>query len=479
MEIKKSLLALFFMQKQPLFTFFYTYIIRQKLQINAKKGSFMDIQEVLERIAFPARSKKKGFKVTDKLEAIEALLKEEGSPYNFVHKAPQAWIFGKCEPQKSENPVLVSSHADIVSSITQPFSYYIEEEKYLKGTYDNLGTNAACVNLMLNEELPNDVYFAFTADEETGRCNGAAYALMYVRNKSKTEPTVFALDVTEEGYDNNRLFTVEGLHAKTEEKRREMLDLFMDTEGNEQSFEVVRLKEKDDDSFLPESYRAEDTVEYDESVFYASKNCNSCSICLPGAGYMHSDSGFYVKKAVMEGYCASLLSCVLAFTTKDRSKIDEIRTKKDSLVCEAKEIPFHKFYTRYASSLGNSGNNYSGGYYGDGLGTYWQRKMSGYSEQQIPGQMSLADIDAEFDDYYYDSDPHEELEFEFNDPFVIASCEADFYEFADAYDATEFDMFYSDILYTYGLRREDALEEYMLQIFAETHQEYEDDYYYE
>ena len=435
----------------------------------------MEIKEILEKIALPARSNKKGFKETDKLVAIKDLLKEENSPYQLVCESPQVWIFGKRNPKKNDSTLLISTHADIVKEITKPFSEYIEDEKYFKGTYDNLGTNAVCLNLMLNEALPDNVYFAFTADEETGRCNGARYALSYIKYTTNVTPTIFALDVTEEGYDNDRLFTIEGLHAKTEEKRREMLGLFMETEGEEQSFEVVRLKKKDDNSFLPESYQAEDTTEYDESVFYAKQDCNSCSICLPGDGSMHSNSGFFVKESVMKGYGLSLLSCILSFTEKDRTRIEEIKNQKDILVREAKETSFHKFYSSY-SSLGTYSSFHSNGYYGGGLGSYWKRRMREVENDDFPGQMSLVDFDDSFEDYYYDSDYEEKDGFLLNDPMLVASCVDDFYEFAQAYNIDEFDMFYSDVIYTYGFKYEGALEEYLLGIFEEVHEEYEEEY---
>lgn len=362
----------------------------------------MEIKEILERIALPARSGKKGFKNTEKLEAIEQLLKEQNSPYILIHKSKHAWIFGQKPMESNQSTLLVSTHSDIVDGIQKPFSEYQEEEKYFKGTYDNLGTNAACVNLMLNEPLSKDVYFSFTADEETGRCNGANYSLLYTKTTTGKEPIIFALDVTEEGYDNDRLFTIEGLHAKSEAFRQKMLHIFMETEGEEQSFEVVPLKKNDDNSSLPKSYRSNSVTMYDESVFYAKQNCNSCSLCLPGEGSMHSDSGFYVKEAVMKGFSLSLAANILAFTQIDRSRIDEIKAEKDALVKMAKETEFRKkpvyygsgytYYTGYSS--GYSYNGYSSGY-GGNLGSYWvnkkQKELNKKEEDTIPGQMSLAD----------------------------------------------------------------------------------------
>ena len=437
----------------------------------------MDIKEILERIALPARSNKKGYKNTEKLEAIESLLKENESEYTVIYKSPHAWIFGKKEPRQGCSSLLVSSHADIVDSVTKPFSEYVEDEKYYKGTYDNLGTNAACVNLMLNAKLPSGVFFAFTADEETGRCNGAKDALTYIIDKTSKCPFVFALDVTDEGYENDRLFTVEGLNGRNEERRKKLLQMFMSTEGDEQSFEVVRLKKSDDNSFLPEEYQSKETTVFDESVFYAKKGCDSCSICLPGDGYMHSDSGFYVKEPVMKGYNLALEGCILTLTakTQEHDRIEEIKKEKDELVKQTKEISFHKFATQ---SYGSCYSGYSG--YGGGMGTYWQRKR--LVEEQIPGQMSLADIDEDFANYALENEEYDEYDSwlyrDRNDPFLLDELFSELYEAAEMYDTDQFDVYFEDMIAYYGLVRDDELEEYLGVVFDDAHTEY-DEYYYE
>ena len=298
----------------------------------------MDIKDILEKIALAARSNKDGFYETDKLEAIEALISEESSPYKIVKKTEHAWIFGQREPQKGDFPMLVSSHADIVPYIKNPFSTLKEDEPYFHGTYDNLGTNGAAVSLMVNRIMPENVYFAFTAEEETGRCTGAETALKYLRDETGVDPVCVALDVTDEGYDENRLCTVEGFNAKTEEIRRNILRRLLSGEGTEQSFEVVRLHKKDDVSVLPEEYINKHTTVFDESIFYAGKNCNSFSLCMPTDGEMHSDSGLYVKEPVLRGYELSLAQVIYLLTNTHKELVEEIKPQKDAFVEQAKEI---------------------------------------------------------------------------------------------------------------------------------------------
>lgn len=305
----------------------------------------MDIKEILEKIAYPARSNKDGFYVTEKLDAIASVLYEENSPFQLVEKTEHAWIFGQKEPEPGMSPILISSHADIVTFIKSPFSKMVDDDTFFHGTYDNLGTNAAAVAMMLNHPMPEGTFFAFTSEEETGKCLGADYALSYIRMKTGCDPLCIALDVTDEGYDTNRLCTMEGFHAKTEEIRQHILLKMLSGEGNEQSFEVVKLHGKDDVSCLPKEYVAKGTTVFDESIFYAHKNCNSFSLCLPSDGEMHSDSGLYVKAPVMRGYELCLAQCIYLLTNTNRQLVDKIKQKKDDLVNQAKTIHRKVKYT--------------------------------------------------------------------------------------------------------------------------------------
>lgn len=405
----------------------------------------MDIKEVLEKIAKPARSNKNGFYEIQKLEAIEQLLEEQESDFHLIEKTNNTWIFGKKEPIEGENVVVVSTHADIVNNIKTPSSSLDEEKKYFKGTYDNLGTNGVCASLMINEDLPNNVYFAFNAEEETGRCLGAMDTLSYIKEQVKKEPIILALDVTDEGYENNRLFTIEGLHGVNEFSRRKMLEIFMSTEGENQSFEVVRLKKKDDNSFLPESYQNEELTVFDESVFYANHNCNSCSLCVPGDGEMHSDSGFYIKEPVMRGYEVSLLASIYAFTNYNLEKIEELKSKKDTYVEEAKsieEIDLRPKFT-YASSYVGSGNG--------GIGSYDYRSFRRQYGDDYESPEERYGEDGEWSD----------------ESFRYESAIQDAYELSEDYGLEDFDIFYQDILENYGLEQSDALESELKSIFDE------------
>ena len=331
----------------------------------------MDIKDILEEIALPARSKRTGFYNTEKLEAIQKLLEREESPFHLILQNEHTWIFGKQEPKKMRFSILVSSHADIVDGITKPFSTYSEEKQAFHGTYDNLGTNAACVALMLDPDTPDNVYFAFNDEEETGRCLGAEEALKYVTQTSFREPFCIALDVTDEGYDHNRLFTIEGMHSKNAATRERVLKQLLTGEGEQQSFEVVRMDRDDNVSMLPESYVAKGLTVFDESVFYADKNCNSFSFDLPTTGSMHSDSGLWVKEPVMRGYVKSLLQTICILDGQKQDRVQEIKKEKEELISQAKEIkdPYAPQYHPFHS--GSYYHNFDEDYMDDEGGLPW------------------------------------------------------------------------------------------------------------
>lgn len=388
----------------------------------------MEIKEVLEKIALPARSNKNGFYETEKLEAIKTLLEEEGSPFHLIYQNEHTWIFGKNPPERNKFSILVSSHADIVNGITKPFSEFNEETKYFKGTYDNLGTNGACVALMLNEEIPDNVFFAFNDEEETGRCFGAGEALKYVCQTSFRQPFVIALDVTDEGYDNDRLFTLEGMHSHSAATRERVLRAMLSGEGEKQSFEVVRMDSDDNCSMLPDGYVAKGLTVFDESVYYARQNCNSFSFDLPTEGSMHSDSGLYVKEAVMKGYVKSLLQTIYVLDAQYPDRVEELKKEKDDLIGEAKNTPFRKPAYSYSSSYGGSyGSSYQMGY-----SDYYGSSYGGYGKWSY-----LHDYDDE--DY---SDDEEDLSPEMLIKRNKLEAEAESYEDFDAfmdYATEEFD----------------------------------------
>ncbi len=295
------------------------------------------LDNVLEKISLPARSNsKEGFTTTDKLDAIDKVL--EDSAYEKVYSTKNCVIYGKGTPKKGDKCILVSSHADIVSGITKVSSEY--KDRYYHGTYDNLGTNASAVSIMLNDNklIDNNVYFAFTAEEETGLCTGAKDAFVFITENSRVNPTCIALDVTDEGYEENELISIEGLRG-SKQMQTMLHDKLVELDGDSSSFGVTKASSKEYTPF-EDTYITCDYTEFDEGLFYG-KNLeqDAFSCCLPTDGYMHSNAGLDVKESAFIGYIYSLNTLLQSLTnTLDKSKIPDIKAFKDYLVYKTEQI---------------------------------------------------------------------------------------------------------------------------------------------
>lgn len=333
-------------------------IIVDKQYKNEKAKIKDTLDYVLEKISLPARSNKKdGFIITDKLDAIDDIL--VNSKYNKIYRSKNCVIYGQDTPKNGDKCILVSSHADIVSGITNVKSEY--KNGYYHGTYDNLGTNASAVSIMLNDDklVDKNVYFAFTAEEETGLCTGAEDAFKFITNNSKVNPLCIALDVTDEGYDENELISIEGLRGSKQMKTT-LRDKVVELNGDSLSFGVAKASSKEYTPF-EDAYITCDYTEFDESSFYGrALKQDSFSCCLPTDGYMHSNSGLNVKETAFIGYIYSLDTLLQSLTnTLDRSKLNDIRAFKDYLVYKTEQIsktPVPSFIQPYTSSYRSFSN---------------------------------------------------------------------------------------------------------------------------
>lgn len=288
-------------------------------------------KEVMEALAKVCRSNKRGFieGKTDKIDAIRDLMKD--SEYcEILLPGVQIWRKNLSAPID----VIVSSHADVVGSITKCFSE-LSEDGYYSGTYDNSGTTAASVIAMLEGNVSDNVVFAFTSEEETGRCLGAKQVLEYARN-TNNEPVCIALDVTYEGYDEGYLYTVENLssgHKKNEDVDflNKVADSMTSLETEEkQNCIFVRLSKNICPTTLDKKHISNDTGWFDEAQAYVDKHAKAFSLCLPCEGNMHSNRGVDVRQPVFEGY-VNALECMIYMMSKDISKEEVIQQKKDEL----------------------------------------------------------------------------------------------------------------------------------------------------
>lgn len=287
---------------------------------------------IMELLAVQCRSNKFGFKEgqTQRIDAIRNILKD--SEYHEV-LLPGVQIWRK--DFSSPIDVLVSSHVDVVNSISS-CSSSLSENGYYKGTYDNAGTNSAAVISMLEGDIPANVVFAFSSDEETGRCNGARQVLEYARNLGN-DPVCIALDVTYEGYDDGCIFTVENLtsgHKKDEDKEflNEVANaaLALESDGA-RTCSFVKLHKNAIPEAFPKEYVSKETGWFDEAQAYAEEHAKTFSLCLPCEGSMHSNSGVKVRQPEFEGYVNALESVIYSLTNSHEQLIEAKRMENSTL----------------------------------------------------------------------------------------------------------------------------------------------------
>jgi hypothetical protein len=315
---------------------------------------------LLSEMAEINRSDKRDFTVSERLAVIRRLL--EKTSYQET-RFPNVSMWSKV-PLASlpEDVILVSSHTDVVESI-EKCSSRLNDDGLLHGTYDNLGTNAAEVILMREEDLPENIVFAFTGDEETGRCMGAKNAAGMLHEIGK-KPVCIALDVTYEGFDDDRLYSLENLTGGSGENAQEFIDKIAETAlacepDGVQTFCFVRASDKAipskfdrDNEACVSGYMESSKGMYDEAFAYRDVGFPSASVCLPCDGSMHSESGLDVKQPVFEGYVLSLTSLLCELSHTKEPLVYAYKVARAGLVEKAGQIktPERHYFSSYASS---------------------------------------------------------------------------------------------------------------------------------
>ena len=347
--------------------------------------------DIMEKLAKKCYSKKKiGFTETEKLEAIEKEL--EGSAFKRVKSTDNhfsLWAqttFRNCD--KTKPIFLVTSHADNVSAITTPSSKVSKDGWFYHGTYDNLGTNAASVILMKEHKMPDNILFAFTANEENGKCTGLKHIVEQLWNSGYEKICGIALDVTYEGFDEGYLYSLE--NASNESFIESISKAVMNMEPKNRTFSFTALDKNNIPANLPQKYLSTDYGWFDEAMAFAKLGVPACSFCLPSDGQMHGNSGLDVRQATFEGYLLSLTSFIYSMTGTYENLIETYKEKRNALAeknqimisYEAEVAKHNKSIFSYMSTPATyAGEDYS-----------WEHSDSyGYDPEE--------DYDAEFEAY--------------------------------------------------------------------------------
>lgn len=327
---------------------------------------------VLERLAKKCYSSNKhGFTEKEKLVAISNELID--TDYVRISKDHFLMFYKPSlkELDRDSEIILITSHADNVKEITKPFSELSEDNQYLKGTYDNLGTNAASTILMKEGNMPDNVIFVFTANEESGKCTGLKIALESLKLSGFTNIKGISLDVTYEGYDEGMLCSLENMSGPMVERGFNTL-LQIEPEDT-QTFSVTPMDKKNVPEKMTKDYSSGSTGMFDEGFIFAKKDIPGISLCLPTDGEMHGNHGLTTRQPQFEGYILSLESLIYKMTKTNDKLIEEYKetrkelSEKTNLLVEYEDSITPKY-----------GYNYYG--YGSGYDFYSDYYNSDYGE---------------------------------------------------------------------------------------------------
>ena len=247
--------------------------------------------EILSSLAVTNYDNGYEFTKTDRLDAIAQIL--SNTRYRKVNTNGLFHLYA-LDGMIPKKAVLISTHIDCVKDITKCFAedYGIE---LLRGTFDNLITNAVSVSLMLETKLRENVLIAFTGDEEDD-ATGARDVTAFLRSKGCDFSTI-VLDVTNMGYEDAH-FTVEN-NFWEDELGKAIIHIC-----EEVSDKWIFVPSDCDDipPYVPKNKRIPTEAWSDESWEYDESDIQCFSLCIPTEGEMHANSGLLIKKEALAVY---------------------------------------------------------------------------------------------------------------------------------------------------------------------------------
>lgn len=247
------------------------------------------VRPILERIAVRGEDDGEKFTNTARVDAIAECLKESG--WKLYHDGDLAKIYAPSNFDPEQPVVVVSSHVDMVAE-----QCYVKCDGELwKGSFDNLITNAVIVACMKENAFSDNVMVAFTGDEEAeDGFGGADEVVEALRDRGIYVEYVVATDVTEEGWTDEKAFTIENVLPEDDEAHQQkMAGTLKNT-----------VADIDRDPCIVVDGEPDESWEYDEY------DLPCCSICLPCKGDMHSEEGVEIRSAGIKKYAEALAAVV-------------------------------------------------------------------------------------------------------------------------------------------------------------------------
>ena len=257
-------------------------LIERKMNIDSET-----VRPILERIAVRGEDNGEKFTNTARVDAIAACLKE--SSWELYHDGDLAKIYVRSDFDPKKPIVVVSSHVDMVAKRC----YAKCDGELWKGSFDNLITNAVVVTCMKENAFDGNVMVAFTGDEEADDgFGGADEVAELLARKGVAVKCVVVTDVTEEGWDGKKAFTIENVLPEDDERFQQRM--------------VKSLKKAVAD--VDNSPCVIVDGEPDEAWEYDEYDLPCCSVCMPCIGDMHSEEGVEIRRAGIKAYSEALVS---------------------------------------------------------------------------------------------------------------------------------------------------------------------------
>lgn len=255
-----------------------------------------DMMRVLQCMMVPCRDNGSVFTVTDRLDAIAALLKD--SEYIRVETDALCHLYARKPLEElPETLVVFSAHVDCESHLTRFFAEEADGDgEMLRGTFDNAATDAALVYHMMQFGFAEHIVFAFTGDEEeNGR--GAVTLARFLKKKGKRIQLAIVTDVTEEAFDDAYVTLENNFWEENDGKK-----LVSIIERIVRKWKFVPEDPCDIPWYIPQHAVIPQESAEDESWDYDEEEVPACSICVPVRGDMHSDAGVLMKAESFEYY---------------------------------------------------------------------------------------------------------------------------------------------------------------------------------
>jgi hypothetical protein len=255
-------------------------------------------ESILEKVNVASSDNGKEFTALTRKNNIKKLLKD--SKYRIISENGLSLIYAKKNYDHTNPFIVISNHID--SLYPDHFCKKIDSSQLL-GTFDNSICNAIVIDLMLKDAIGDSAVIAFTGAEERKSCKGAVDTFNYFKNNGGLPEMIITLDVTNLGYKNES-FTIENYHARKKNLNHQL------KYKNNKDF-LAHLKK-----ILPDQCLTKENAWPDETHYYAKKDLNCLSFCLPTARYktlinwMHSPKGILVKQRSIAEYSRALKKLV-------------------------------------------------------------------------------------------------------------------------------------------------------------------------